>query len=316
MDKFGKLSEVKLREYWTNEAKDFTPWLSKEENLRLLADALQMTDLELEGREQLTGDFYVDILARDGDRYVVIENQLERTDHKHLGQLLTYAAGQNAKAIVWIAKEIREEHRRALDWLNENSLEELRFFGVEMELWRIGDSKPAPKFNIVSKPNDWAKTVQPAVRTELTETKLLQREFWEGLKKYMEDGNTGLRLKQPQPQNYYEITIGRSGFHISLTVNSFKKRIGCELYIQANFGFRDLQEEKEDIERELSAGLEWQDLPGRKAARIAQYKKEVDFRNREKWPRLFEWFKERAEAFYETFSPRVKDLNPDEEKAA
>lgn len=152
----GRLTRVDLRNIWTSESSDFTPWLAREENLAVLGDALGI-DLELEAQEKAVGPFRADILCKDigTGAWVLVENQLERTDHSHLGQLLTYASGLEAVTIVWIAARFTEEHRSTLDWLNKITDESFRFFGLEVELWRIGDSPAAPKFNIVSKPNDW-----------------------------------------------------------------------------------------------------------------------------------------------------------------
>ena len=314
---FGKLTQVELREYWKDEAGDFTPWLAEEENLTLLGDAIQM-NLELVGSEQSVGDFKVDILAKeiDSDQYVVIENQLEKTNHNHLGQLLTYAAGHSAKAVVWIADKIREEHRKALDWLNEKTVEGVSFFGLEMELWQIGESKAAPKFNLVSQPNDWVKRIiQSDSRSELTETKLLQQSFWTGLTEYMKSNKTPLKLQKPSPQHWYTFAVGRTGFWISLTVNSRLKQIGCELFIrETQSGFMYLMEDKKEIEEKLGAELKWMELPHRKGSRIVHYTS-GDFQDREKWPELFAWFKERSEAFYKAFHKRVQNLDWDEEAA-
>ena len=149
MQKLGRLERVKLREAWSTEAQDFTPWLAREENLAILSETLEV-ELQPEAQEKSVGPFRADILCRnadDGGTWVLIENQLERTDHLHLGQLLTYAAGLNAVTICWIAASFTDEHRAALDWLNEITDERFHFFGLEVELWRIGDSEPAPKFN-------------------------------------------------------------------------------------------------------------------------------------------------------------------------
>ena len=318
---FGKLKQEELREHWTDEAGEFTPWLAEEENLALLGDAIQM-DLEFVGTEQSIGNqsnFKVDILAKevDSNQYVVIENQLEKTDHKHLGQLLTYAAGRSAKAVVWVAETICEEHRKALDWLNEKTVKGVGFFGLEIELWKIGDSKAAPKFNLVSQPNDWVKRItQSESRSELTETKILQQLFWTGLAEYMKTHKTSLNLHKPLPQHWYNLAVGRSGFWIALTVNSRINQIGCQLFIrETQSGFMDLREDKKEIEEELGANLKWQELPHRKCSRIVQYTS-GNFQNREEWPELFEWLKERAEAFHKTFYKRIQNLDLDEEEAA
>src|SRR5438132_14411087 len=156
----GRLKKVDLREVFSSEAGDFTPWLAQEENLSLLGETIGI-DLELEAQEKDVGPFRADILCKDTatESWVLVENQLERTDHTHLGQLLTYAAGLQAVTIVWIAPRFTDEHRATLDWLNEITDDRFNFFGLEIELWRIGTSPVAPKFNVVSQPNDWSKTV-------------------------------------------------------------------------------------------------------------------------------------------------------------
>jgi hypothetical protein len=165
MTELGRLERVELRNIWQSEAQHFTPWLAREDNLALLADTLGI-DLELEAVERNVGPFRADILCKDtiSDSWVLIENQLERTDHTHLGQLMTYAAGLNAVTIVWIAARIADEHRAAMDWLNDITTGDVQFFALEVELWRIGDSPAAPKFNVVSKPNDWSRSLSGAKR--------------------------------------------------------------------------------------------------------------------------------------------------------
>jgi len=169
----GRMKKVDVREVWKDEAGGFTPWLVKEDNLALLADTVGI-ELELEATEKDVGPFRADILCKDtvDGHWVLIENQLEKTDHTHLGQLLTYAAGLKAVTIVWIAKHFTEEHRAALDWLNEITDDRFNFFGLEIELWKIGESPTAPKFNMACKPNEWTKATPPV--GEITETVTLQ----------------------------------------------------------------------------------------------------------------------------------------------
>ena len=161
--KLGRLERVELREAWQSEPADFTPWLAEEQNLKLLGETLGMS-LQLEAVEKNVGPFSADILCKEPqtEQWVLIENQLEQTDHTHLGQIITYSAGLNAVSVIWIAAKFVEEHRAALDWLNEITTEATNFFGVEVELWRIGDSPFAPKFNLVSKPNAWSKQIAKA----------------------------------------------------------------------------------------------------------------------------------------------------------
>src|SRR5262249_61031792 len=137
----GRLERVELRNIWISEASDFTPWLARKENLDILGETLGI-DLELEAQERPVGPFRADILCKDirTNRWVLIENQLERTDHTHLGQLLTYASGLEAVTIVWIAARFTEKHRSTLDWLNKITDDRFRFFGLEEELCPIRDS--------------------------------------------------------------------------------------------------------------------------------------------------------------------------------
>lgn len=302
---------VELRDYWKDEAREFTPWLASEENLRLLGEAIGF-ELELEGIEIQVGAFKADIVAKELETQnrVLIENQLERTDHDHLGKLITYASGLNASAVIWIAAEINDEHRRALDWLNDITGKQCAFFGIEIELWRIGASDPAPKFNLVSHPNDWFKTLAGRGENDaLTETQLLNEEFWRAFGDFAKTKGTKLRLRKPRLQHWYPIPIGHSRFYLSLTASTKKRRLGCELYIRkSKLAFGLLRNDKEPIEREIGVALEWQDLPRKQDCRIAQYRP-GDISDREAWPEFHAWLLERAEVFYRVFSKRVRELN-------
>src|SRR3954452_4044087 len=156
----GRLQTLDARAVWNHEATDFTPWLAEPENLKLLAEALHLGELEVEATEQQVGRFSADIVAREeGENLVLIENQLEPTDHRHLGQVLTYLAGLEGDAtVVWIATKVLEEHRAAIDWLNSNTSDRFDFFGLEIEVLQIEGCMPAaPRFNVVAKPNDWSR---------------------------------------------------------------------------------------------------------------------------------------------------------------
>lgn len=162
MDTLGRLEEITdLRTVLSNEATDFTPWLAADENISLLADAVDL-EIAVEETESNVGDFHVDIFATDAitGRRIIIENQLEDTNHDHLGKLITYAAGKSAEIIIWIVKHAREEHRAAVEWLNNNTDEHIGFFLCEIKLYRIGDSAPAVKFDVIEKPNDWTKELR------------------------------------------------------------------------------------------------------------------------------------------------------------
>lgn len=318
--KLGKLERVELRDVWATEDRDFTPWLAREEHLELLADTIGM-ELELEAQEKDVGPFRADILCKNMDdgSWVLIENQIERTDHKHLGQLLTYAAGLQAVTIVWVASKFTEEHRATLDWLNKITDENFRFFGLEVELWRIDDSVAAPKFNIISKPNNWSKSITQAAQRiseqATTETKEQQYRYWQNLLDYLQTTGANLRLQKPSPQHWQTFSIGRSYFHIAALLNSREKRIGVELCIthpdHAKAFFNALAKDKDSIEKELGTELDWRELPEKTSSKMIQFKN-ADPTNESDWPAQQAWFKERLEAFDRVFRQRVRNIMPEQ----
>jgi hypothetical protein len=299
----GKLRKIDLREAWKHEANDFTKWLSQEENLELLGDAIGF-DIKLIQTEAAVGDFSADILAEEENtgKKIIIENQLEITNHNHLGQIVTYASGYDAEVIVWVVKDVREEHRRAIDWLNEHTDETIEFYLLKIELWQIGESPYAPKFEIISKPNDWAKTVKESVgQGELTKTKLDQLEFWNQFKNYGLRNKSKLHFRKTYPQHWTDISIGNSDSHISLTINSKEGLFATELYIPDNKElYARLLTHREDIEKDLGEKAEWMELPGKKASRI-KVSFAGDFNNKPHWEAYFEKLLREAEKFYSIF---------------
>lgn len=309
----GRLEKLDLRLYWKRESTDFTPWLAREENIRLLSETIGV-ELEVQSQEESVGPFSADILCRDvtNDCYVLIENQLERTDHTHLGQLMTYAAGLDAVTIIWIAQKFTEEHRAALDWLNRITNETFTFFGIEIELYRIGNSNAAPMFNIVSKPNDWAKQVKKSISTQVvTETKQLQQEYWQGLKNFMEDNKSFARMQTPLLQHWTNISIGRSNFHLSASVSSRDNSINIWLNIigdNAKENYDKLYEiAYEKSLEEISEDLVWDRLEGRKMS-VVMLKTTGDFLKRNEWTKQFIWFKDYLERFINYFKPKIAKL--------
>lgn len=315
----GRLQRVDLRTIWTSEPVQFTPWLARPENLEILGETLGL-DFESESVEveKEVGSFRADIVCKDSEgSSVLIENQLEQTDHNHFGKLLTYAAGRQAVTVVWLAARFRDEHRAALDWLNEITHEKSRFFGLEIELWQIGDSPAAPKFNIVSMPNDWSRLVAQSSRAmddaELTKTKLKQMEYWTRLQSVLDDQNGEVKgNRKPQPQHWMEYPIGRTGFWLSAVLHSRQKYIRVELYISgvdaANHLDR-LEQQRDEIERELDYRLEWGDQsPTARDRRIAYYRRDVDSDDESDWPRQHEWLAKHLNDLHRVFVQRVRDL--------
>lgn len=316
----GRLEKVDLRTAWTGESTHFTPWLAQPENLKLLGDTVGI-ELEFEAQEKEVGPFRADILCKDtlDGSWVLIENQLERTDHTHLGQLLTYASGLETVTIIWIAQHFAEEHRATLDWLNEITNERFAFFGLEIELWRIGTSPVAPKFNMISKPNDWSRSVRSsaAKATELSDVKRTQLEFWTSFKDYMEE-HSNIRCHKPAPQPWMNHSIGRSGFgmtSIASTWSSETQRYDPELRVEfyvsvpeAGKYFEILESQKVDIETEIGQPLIWSSTPGIQTRR-AYVRRSTDFQDRSQWPQQQQWLRENLERFHRVFSPRVRQLD-------
>lgn len=299
----GKLEKMNVRDIWKNEATDFTRWLAREENLSLLGDEIGLT-INLITTEAGVGSFSADILAEEANtgRKIVIENQLEQTDHDHFGKLFTYGSGLDADILIWICRNTREEHRQAIDWLNEKTTNKLHIFVIEMEVWKIGDSKPAPKFQVICSPNDWAKTVKETLGdTKLSATNLLQLDYWTEFNNHMAP-NTWFKPRKPQPAHWYDVALGSSQAHISLTISFTQNFIRSEIYIDDNKDlFRKLHSEKSKIESELGMSLSWDELPNAKASTISTRKSVTQVKNKNNWKACFDWYADIVKKFVDTF---------------
>lgn len=313
----GVLEKIDLRSVWLHEATEFTPWLAQENNLAILAETIGM-ELELEAQEKNVGPFRADILCKDleTENWVLIENQLARTDHGHLGQLLTYAAGLQAVTIVWIAATFTEEHRETLDWLNKITDERFQFFGLEVELWRIGDSPPAPRFNIISKPNRWTRQVGRAARQisdeAVTETKALQLRYWQALKEHLDAQGSPVRIRKPRPEHWTSFSIGRSGFHMNAKVNTRENFVAVELVIQnddAKIYYSLLEEQKADIEADVGSSLIWKELPERISSYVELRNENTDPTDESDWPNQHAWLVDALTRMNNAFRQRVRALD-------
>jgi hypothetical protein len=310
MTALGKLVKVDLREAWKHEALDFTKWLALEENLDLLSEQIGF-DIKLVQTEARVGSFNVDILAveENTDNKIIIENQLEVSNHDHLGKLITYASGYDAKVIIWVVKDVREEHRSAIEWLNENTIEDIGFYLLKIEAYKIGDSLPAPKFEIICKPNEWARTVKENTDSgELGERNLKQLEYWDNFKNFCKQNNTTLRFQKSQPRHWTNISIGSSECKISLTVLFRDNLVGCEFYVRDNKDiYFSLLEKKDEIEKALNMKLEWMELPEKKASRI-KIQKEFNLSNKDSLEKSYEWLQEVAEKFKTVFEKQISQI--------
>ena len=306
--KLARIIKINPREVWKHEALDFTQWLAKEENISVLCEELEI-NLENVKPEAAAGRYNVDLVADDIDtkRKVIIENQLEPTDHKHLGQLLTYASAYDASIIIWVVTDYTEEHRQAIDWFNRNISENISFFLVQIEVYRIGDSDPAPKFNIICEPNNWGKTVKKSGTGDVVSaTKLLQMEFWEGLKLYASTRSTKVTFSHaPQPKHWFNISMGNSRCHIALTLNTQKSYIGCEIYIRNDQSlYETFYINKDKIEASIGSELEWMELPDATASRILVTLK-TNPKDRKSWNESYEWCTLTVGLFSQTFKPYI-----------
>jgi hypothetical protein len=299
----GKLEYVDIREIWRTEPADFTTWLAKEENLSLLGDEIGIS-ISLIKTEAGVGAFSADILAEEANtgRKIVIENQLEETDHDHFGKLFTYGSGLDADILIWICKNIRDEHRQAIDWLNEKTTNTLSIFAIEMNVWRIGDSNPAPKFQVVCSPNDWGKTLKGTLEEgKPSATNLMQLDFWTEFNSYMSKDDW-FRLRKPQPHHWYSVALGSSQAHLDLSVSFTKQFIRVELYIRDNKElFHKLEGEKPNIEKELGLTLTWDELPKAKASSIWIKKTVPLLKNKENWNTCFDWYAGIVKKFKDVF---------------
>jgi len=306
----SKIKKIELREIWKHEALDFTMWLAEEENLNLLSDAVGV-DIRLIQREANVGRFNVDILAEEEStgHKIIIENQLEDTNHDHLGKLITYASGHDAKIMIWIVKNAKEEHIKAIEWLNDTTDETINFFLINIEVWQIDNSNPAPKFEVLVRPNEWAKTIRSTSGSgELTDTKIQYLNFWSKFKDYCNKNYPDIRIQKPSPKQWTNFALGTTLCHISIHVNSKEEKIGCELYINdSKEFFTYLNSFKDEIEKQIGQKLEWHEA--KKASRIkAKYNIDRLF-SEPSDEKSFEWFVNNIQIFKKVFTPYIKEYS-------
>ena len=302
----AKLQKFDLRDVWSIEP-DFTDWLAQQENLDLLGGEIGI-EIKPIRTEANVGTFKVDILAEEesSGRKIIIENQLEDTNHDHLGKIITYASGYDAEIIIWVVRDVREEHHRAIEWLNEHTDEKTGYFLIKIELWQIEGSNPAPKFDVLVSPNEWAKAIKASpAGGELSHTKLQQLDFWSKFKGYVRGVDTRIRLQTPRPQHWYDVSMGSSEAHVSLTVNSRENLLGCEIYINRNKElFRFLQERKDELEKEIGEKAEWVDAAV--ASRIKIRKEVPDLFSQNETEKYFAWLYEKTTLFQKVFGKHIK----------
>ncbi len=307
---FGKIKKLNLRDVWSKEAHDFTPWLA--DNISALGEVLGL-ELELEAREAGVGDFSLDLLAKDlgSGGVVIIENQLTPTDHDHLGKLLTYAAGFGASTIVWVAEAIRDEHRQALEWLNQRTDTDTQFFGVVIEVIQIDDSKPAYNFKPVIFPNEWQKSKRRQTAGQASTRGEAYRTFFQALIDDLRENHKFTGARMGQPQNWYSFSSGFSGVTYG-PVFAQNKRVRVEVYIDQGDTvinkalFDALNEDKVGIEADCQTSLEWERLDDKRASRIAVYRDgSIDLTD-DGLQEIHTWMIDNLLKFKKAFGPRIK----------
>ncbi|MFC1652834.1 DUF4268 domain-containing protein [Planctomycetota bacterium] len=309
---FGAFKKVSIQTAWPHEQYNFTPWLAEDKNMALLAQAIGL-ELEVENIEVQVGPYSADILAKDAgsDKYVIIENQFGKTNHDHLGKLITYGAFFNAAAVVWLCEDFTEEHRKALDWLNDNTSEDVSFYGVVLELWQIDDSLPAVRFNVASRPNTMVRTATSAKHAgQLTETKRLQLDFWTEFRNRLLAKKVVSSAQTPRPQYWFDVALGRSNMYLSNIANTYEGRIGVRVYLNgkvADMVLEQLAPNRDEIEAELGETLLWNPNPDNKDKTIALYR-DADLNNRQQWPEYCDWLVDQVAKFRKVFCPRIKKL--------
>ena len=307
--KLGKLQEVDIRKLWSHEQYDFSEWLSKSENLELLNEAIGLTLSEVE-KEVYVGAYRCDLVGTDettGDK-VIIENQLEMSNHDHLGKIITYASGLDAKVVVWIVKEAREEHRSAIEWLNNNTPEKLSFFLIEIHAYQIGDSLCAPKFEVVEKPNGFIKNAktQSSGSGDYNKSQGERIEFWTRFNEILVERGKPFNVRKATTDHWYDIAIGTSDAHVSLTLVNKEGYVGIELYISDNKDLFDkLYTQKEEIENKLGLVPDWQRLDGKKASRVLYRMSGLDFDDHSNYDSLMNEMIDKAVLFSNVFKKYV-----------
>ena len=278
----GKLEEVDIRELWKHEQYDFSEWLSKKENIENLNDILGLTLVDI-SKETYVGAYRCDLFAKDETTgiKVIIENQLEMSNHDHLGKIITYASGLDAKVVVWIVKEAREEHRSAIEWLNNNT-------NSNIHAYKIGNSDNAPMFQVIEQPNDFIKNNKSINSSDTMNKSQSQRvEFWNQFNNVLVERGKPFNVRKATTDHWYNVAIGTSDAHIDITLVNKDSVIGVELYITDNKDLFDkLYQKKDEIESDLGFKLDWRRLNNSKASRIVTFIKGLNFDNHSNYNEL------------------------------
>lgn len=309
--KLGKLSEVEVRDLWAHEQYDFSEWMSQDENLEQLNEAVGLSICDLE-KEVLVGAYRCDLVGKDEftGAKVIIENQLEQSNHEHLGKTITYASGLGANVIIWVVKEAREEHRSAIEWLNNNTNQNIYFFLIEIHAYKIGDSLPAPKFEVVEKPNDFIKnSKKQSLSEELNKSQSERLEFWTKFNEILLQRGKPFNTRKATTDHWYCIAIGTSEAYVVLNLINKTGQVIIELLISDNQPLFDaLEAQKESIEADMGLTLNWEPLPNKKASSIRYSIPGLNFDDHSNYEDLMNEMISKGTLFRDVFRKYVKKL--------
>lgn len=306
--KLGKIKEVDIRKVWAHEQYDFSKWLAAEENIKELGDTLNLalTDVET---EKFVGSYRCDIICKDEltGKSVLIENQLEQTNHDHLGKIITYASGLDASVVVWIVAEARQEHASAIEWLNKHTDDDLAFFLIEVHAYTIGDSDPAPMFKIIEQPNDFARSVKAVARQgELSDAQIKRQEFWTMFNDVIDQRGKPFNKRKATTDHWYEVAVGSSQCHISIDLVNKEHKIRVGLWITDNKDlFDSMKEHRAEVEATTGFPLDWDRLDNKKAAVICATIPGLDFKKQDNYPELMNKAIDMVLAEKKAFAPYI-----------
>lgn len=304
----GKLKEVDIRKVWQHEQYDFSNWLSKDDNINQLGDTLNLSLTDVE-TEKFVGSYRCDIICKDEitGKNVLIENQLEPTNHDHLGKIITYASGLDASVIIWIVEAAKEEHSSAIEWLNKHTDEDVSFFLIEVHAYTIGDSKPAPYFKIIQQPNDFVKQVKNISKnTELNDSQSNRLEFWNRFNDMLDKMGRPFNKRKATADHWYSVAVGSSQCHISIDLVNREHKIRISMWIPNNKELYDtFYLNKDSIEKSLGYLISWDKLEGKKAACAYTFIEGLDFNNKDNYDSLMITIIKKVEQFRDSFKPYI-----------
>ncbi len=308
----SRLTKQKIRDIWKTEDKEFTPWLVQ--NIALLNEDLGLNIQDPESEKKLD-TFKVDIVAEDDQGKVVIENQFEKSDHDHLGKLLTYISNvENTKKAIWIVEDAKPEHHRAIEWLNAN-IKTCLFFLVKIQVFKIKDSEPGAQFFLLSGPDENITTVGK-IKEEDSEREKIKHNFWSLFYERLKDKSSIYDNTSPKGRNYMSISAGIRG--VGFNVAAMNNSAQVEIYIdrgkdegkEVNLKiFNELEKQKSEIEKNFGNKLEWERLDGSRACRI-KFKSDIGgFKDPDTWDRVHEFLVDNLIKLENSFKKHVTGLN-------